>query len=129
MQSLESAVSVSQSPGRSRRRPSISTDPASLIALRAAPTAPTPATRRRVRVIRVPVSSTGSDRNRYSLHDAPMVVTSRVHSVVDGEVTADQVRTHSRILAGQRLCLANDIRLVFAVIDAHNTRVSGRRAE
>jgi hypothetical protein len=71
--------------------------------LRTTPTTPaTPtAAKRRIRVIITAGLASRADGNGDSLHDTAMVMTSRVHTVVDGEITANQVRAHSGALASE----------------------------
>lgn len=48
----------------------------------------------------------------------------RIHAVVDGEVAADQVGSHGRALAGERLIAADIVGSVLAVVDPHGAGVS-----
>ena len=47
----------------------------------------------------------------------------RIHAVVDGEVAADQVRTHGCVLAGKEIRFIRGVRLVLAIIDASNASI------
>ena len=73
--------------------------------LRTTPTTPTTptATKRCICVIITAGLAPRPDGNRDTLHDAAVVMTGRVHTVVDGEIAANQVRTHSGALAGENL--------------------------
>lgn len=61
------------------------------MAFRAASTTAAPSAGRGVRVIGggIPTPATCPNRYRDSLDDSTVVVTSRVHAIVDGEVAAD----------------------------------------
>lgn len=53
-----------------------------------------------------------------------MVMAGRVHAVVDGEVSADQISSHGGLFAGEEFGLADFIGLVLAVIDPDDAGVS-----
>jgi len=99
-------------------------DSAAFMALRAAASTPAPFTRRCISIIGVPTSPSRANRYRDTLHDSSVVMASRVHAIVDGEITTNQVRAHCRVLAGKHLCLADSVCLVFAIIDAHHAGVA-----
>lgn len=68
-------------------------------------TPPTPATptaaERGIRVIITAGLAPRTDGNGDPLHDTAMVMPRRVHTVVHGEIAANQVRAHSGALAGE----------------------------
>ena len=95
--------------------------------LRTTPTTPTAATTGTTRNISIIIATRLPPRpnsNRYPLNHAAMVMSSRIHAVVDGEVAADQVRTHSGVLAGQSLRRADRVRLIFSIIDTDDAAVA-----
>lgn len=53
-----------------------------------------------------------------------MLMSRRVHTVVDRKVAADQVCTHGGTLAGQRLVAADTVCSVLAVVDTNRAGVS-----
>lgn len=69
-----------------------------------------------------------ADRNRYALHDASVVMASRIHPIVNGKVPAYQVSSHRSILLGKRLGRIIRVGLIFAIVHSDNTPVSGGRA-
>jgi hypothetical protein len=73
--------------------------------LRTTPTTPTTptATDRGIRIIIAARLASRTNGNRNSLHNAAVVMTRRVHTVVDGEIAANQVRAHSGAFAGENL--------------------------
>jgi hypothetical protein len=73
--------------------------------LRTTPTTPTTPTAadRGIRVIITAGLTSRTDGNRDSLHNAAVVMTGRVHTVVDGEIAANQVSAHSGAFAGENL--------------------------
>lgn len=73
--------------------------------LRTTPTAPTTPTtaHRGIRVIITAGLASRTDGNRDSLHNAAVVMTGRVHTVIDGEIAANQVRAHSGAFASENL--------------------------
>lgn len=95
-----------------------------LIAVRAVPPTSTVATGRGIGVV-VPVAAVASSANcdGDTLYNAPMVVASRIHAVVDGEVAADQIGAHGGILARQNVVLKDGVGLVFAVVDADDAGI------
>ena len=54
-----------------------------------------------------------------------MVMTRGIHTVVDGEVAADEIGAHGGVFAGQGLGLVDYVGLVFAVVDADDAGVAG----
>ena len=73
--------------------------------LRTTSTTPTTTTaaKRGVRVIITAGLTSRADGNRDSLHNAAMIVACRVHTIIDGEIAANQVRAHSGAFAGEDL--------------------------
>ena len=69
--------------------------------------------------------TTGPDGSWDTLHDAPVVVANRVHSIVDREVPTDQVRAHGGVFPRQCLGAKMPICLIFAVVDRDDTSVPG----
>lgn len=53
-----------------------------------------------------------------------MVMPSRVHAVIDGEVAADQVGAHRGTFASECFTTTDSICLVFAIVNANNARVA-----
>ncbi|KAE8392023.1 hypothetical protein BDV23DRAFT_151955 [Aspergillus alliaceus] len=53
-------------------------------------------------------------------------MSSWIHAIVDGEVTADEICPHGGILPSQGVGLKNTVCLVFPVIDADNAGMPGR---
>ena len=51
-------------------------------------------------------------------------MTSRIHPIVDTEVTADQVSTHGGILACKHFVTIGCVGMVFAIIDANNAGIT-----
>lgn len=90
----------------------------------ATPTAPAFATRRGISIVKIAALAARTNSHRDPLHDTPVVMARRIHAVVDGEVSTNQVRPHGRILTGKGLGFADGICLVFAIVDAHNAGVS-----
>ncbi|CRG92282.1 hypothetical protein PISL3812_09339 [Talaromyces islandicus] len=68
--------------------------------LRAAPTTPTASTRRGIALVRVTGAPPRANRHGDPLHHAAMVMASRIHSIIDREVAADQIVSalYSRLL-------------------------------
>jgi hypothetical protein len=93
------------------------------MALWAAPTASALSARRGISIVKVAALPARTNGHRDALYDTPVVMARRIHAVVDGEVPTNQVRTHGRILTGKGLGFAYGIRLIFAVVDAHNAGV------
>lgn len=113
-----------QSPRRTNG--AITIDAPALVALGATSAASALAAGRDVRVVPIARPAAGADRDRNALHHAAVVMARRVHAVVDGEVATDEIRPHGGALPRQGLVLADNVRLVLAVVDAHSARVSGR---
>lgn len=76
-------------------------------------------------VIGVGTASAGADRHRKPLHHRSVLMTSRVHAIVGGEIQADHVSSHSRIFASQAVGFIQGVCLVFTVIDTHRASVAG----
>lgn len=89
----------------------------------AAPTTTT-AAERGIRVIITAGLTSRADGNRDSLHNAAMVVARRVHTVVDGEIAANQVRAHSGTFAGEDLGFIGHVCLILAVVYANHACVA-----
>ncbi|RLL94274.1 hypothetical protein CFD26_103533 [Aspergillus turcosus] len=90
----------------------------------ATPTASALSARRGISIVEVAALPARTNGHWDALYDTPVVMASRIHAVVDGKVPTNQVRTHGRILTGKGLGFAYGIRLVFAVVNAHNAGVS-----
>jgi hypothetical protein len=107
---------------------SITAHSASLIALRATAAAPTPSTTGgSIRIVAIASLSPLANGDWDALQDSAVVMASRVHSVVEGEISAYQIRAHSSVLLSHFLRVADGVRLIFAIVDAHNTGVACRR--
>lgn len=53
-----------------------------------------------------------------------MVMPSRVHAVIDGEVAANQVGAHRGTFTSERFIDTDSVSLVFAIVDANNARIA-----
>ena len=74
--------------------------------------------------------TSGSNGNRQALDDATgTLVSSGIHAIVDGEVSADEIRSHGGVLPGQRLRLVHHVCLILAVIDSSGAAVASRTLE
>jgi hypothetical protein len=58
------------------------------------------------------------------LYDPAVVVARRILPIIDGEVTTDEIGPHGCIFPSQGIRVANNIRLVLAVVDTNNAGVS-----
>jgi hypothetical protein len=87
-----------------------------------------PWTGRSIAAIVTVVVSARANGNWYSLHNAAVIVTNRIHPVVDRKIPADQVGPHCGILLGKGLRRIVGVRLVLSVIHSNNTSVSRGRA-
>lgn len=56
-----------------------------------------------------------------------MIMSRRVHAVVDGEIAADQVRAHRGVFPRRRRRPAHVVGLIFPVVDPHCADVVLRR--
>ncbi len=75
-------------------------------------------------VVGVGAVSAGADGHREPLHHRSVLVASRVHAIVGGEVQADHVSSHGRVLASQAVGFVQGVGLIFAVVDAHGAGVA-----
>lgn len=57
-----------------------------------------------------------------------MIMSLRIHAIVNAEVAADQVRAHGCVFARKRLRGVDGVGLVFAVVDTNDAGVAGVRA-
>jgi len=94
---------------------------AAVVASRAAPATATTA----APLIGVGAASAGADRHRKPLHHRSVLMASRVHAIIGGEIQTDHVSSHSRVFASQAVGFVEGVRLVFAVIDPHGACVAG----
>lgn len=99
---------------------SITGPSATVVAPGAAPTTATTT----AGVVGVSAVSAGADGHGEPLHHRPVLVASRVHAIIGGEVQADHVSSHGRILASQAVGFVQGVGLVFAVVDAHGAGVT-----
>ena len=102
----------------------VSTDLVPVITFRAATTAvPAITTARAVgSIVGVAAAPAFANRHGDALDNAAVVVAGGIHAIIDGEVSANQVRAHGSVFARQRLVLADGVCLVFPVIHAHDAR-------
>lgn len=78
----------------------------------------------RIRIFAVGASSLTADGNGYALKDTTLTGSGRIHPIIDGEIPADQVRPHCRILTGQCFGLICRIGLVLSVVDTCNAGIA-----
>ena len=119
--SLHSPPTKSNRPTRPNLPP-LPPEISQLTALRTTPPTPTLKARtgRRIGVVAETALPTRPNSHRNTLDDAAVVVANGVHAVVDGEVATDEIRAHRGVLTCQRLGLTHCVRLVLAVVDAHD---------
>jgi hypothetical protein len=120
---LRSATGVSEGPSWTPSwsgRLSITVNTTIFIAFWTTTTAPASPTGGRIGIIAVSTPPSSANSNGDTLHYSSMVMTNRIHSVVNRKITTDEIRAHRGVLTGKRLCLADNIGLVFAVIHAHH---------
>ena len=86
-----------------------------------------PTTTRSICVLTVGTSPFTPNGHGYALKDATFTGPGRIHSIVDREVPADQVRPHSCILTGQCLGLVCCVSLVLSVVDTRDAGVAALR--
>jgi hypothetical protein len=120
---LTSATGVGEG-SRWAGRSSITANTTIFIAFWATTTAPASPTGGRIGVIAVSTPPSSANGNGNTLDYSSMVMANRIHSVVNRKVTTDEIRAHRGVLTGKCLCLADDISLVFAVINAHHASVA-----
>lgn len=121
----KSGVAVSQGSGWSRRL-TISTDSITFIAFwTAPPTSTTNSGWSGINFVIIPAPSTCANSNGDALHHPSMVMTRRIHAIINREVPADHVGAHSRTLSSNHLVLANTIRLIFSIVDTDNAGIAG----
>ena len=94
-------------------------------AARTTPSATASTTGRKIGILGIHASPFGSDSNRYALQHASLLVSRRVHAIIDGKVTTNQVGTHGSVFTCQDFRFVRCACLVFAVIDAGNASIAG----
>lgn len=75
---------------------------------------------------RVPIAP-GADGDGNALDDASVVVTNRVHAVVDGKIAANEISAHRGVFTRQGIRFVVGVGLVLAVIDPHHTLEASTR--
>lgn len=55
-----------------------------------------------------------------------MLMASRIHAIIGGEIQTDHVSSHSRVFASQAVGFVEGVGLVLAVVDPHRAGVAGR---
>jgi hypothetical protein len=73
--------------------------------------------------------SASTNGDRHALGNATVIVTSRILSIVEGKVSADQVSPHGGIFLSKNFILTNGVCLVLSVVHPDNASIARRTRE